>query len=180
MKLSAKSILAIMLVLLSVATAISTASSATEKTIMINKSTPILHVKRVEPSVNFWTERLGFKMTIQVPEGDHIGFAALDNGSVELMYQTYQGMNDAVDPLKKAVDQGPSFIFMDVADINTVIDALKGAEIVQGLHKTPYGAKEVVAKEPGGHFVIFSELPRAIATTTIIPGPKNFRPARSW
>ena len=127
---------------------------------MINKSTPILHVKRVEPSVNFWTERLGFKMTIQVPEGDHIGFAALDNGSVELMYQTYQGMNDAVDPLKKAVDQGPSFIFMDVADINTVIDALKGAEIVQGLHKTPYGAKEVVAKEPGGHFVIFSELPK--------------------
>src|SRR5207253_6974381 len=160
MKLSAKSSRAITLVLLSVATAISTASSAKEKTIMINKSTPILHVKAVEPSIKFWTERFGFKTTIQVPEGDHVGFVALDNGSVELMYQTYQGMNDAAVPLKKAVDQGPSFIFMEVADINAVIDALKGAEIVQGLHETFYKSKEVVAKEPGGHFVIFSQLPK--------------------
>jgi len=161
MKLSAKSILTITLVLLSVATAISTASSAKEKTIMINKSTPILHVKAVEPSIKFWNERFGFKTTIQVPEGDHIGFAALDNARVEVMYQTYQGMKgDAANPLTKAVDQGPSFIFMEVADINAVIDALKGAEIVQGLHETFYGSKEVVAKEPGGHFVIFSELPK--------------------
>jgi len=47
-----------------------------------------------------------------------------------------------------------------VTDINSVIDALKGAEIVQGVHETFYGSKEVVAKEPGGHFVIFSELPK--------------------
>jgi len=161
MKLSAKSILAIMLVLLSVAIAISTASSAKEKTIMINKSTPILHVKAVEPSIKFWTERFGFKVTIQVPEGDHIGFAALENGSIELMFQTYEGMKgDANSPLAKAADQGPSFIFMEVPNINAVIDALKGAEIIQGLHETPYGAKEVVAKEPGGHFVIFSQLPK--------------------
>jgi len=160
MKLSAKSSRAITLVLLSVATAISTASSAKEKTIMINKSTPILHVKAVEPSIKFWNERFGFKTTIQVPEGDHVGFAALDNARVEVMYQTYQGMKDAATALTKAVDQGPSFIFMEVADINAVIEALKGAEIVQGLHETPYGSKEVVAKEPGGHFVIFSELPK--------------------
>ena len=37
---------------------------------MINKSTPILHVESVEPGVNFWTERFGFKKTIEVPEGD--------------------------------------------------------------------------------------------------------------
>ena len=55
---------------------------------MINRSTPILHVRAVEPCVKFW-ERIGFKVTIQVPEGDHIGFAALENGNIELMYQTY-------------------------------------------------------------------------------------------
>jgi hypothetical protein len=48
---------------------------------------------------------------------------------------------------------------MEVSDINTAIDALKGADIVQNLHETPYGAKEVVAREPGGHFVIFSQSP---------------------
>lgn len=128
---------------------------------MISKSTPILHVKSVEPSLKFWTERFGFKTTIQVPEGDHIGFAAIENGDIELMFQTYQGMKgDVNSPLAKAADQGPSFIFMEVPDISRTIDSLKGTDIVQGLHDTPYGAKEVVLREPGGHFVIFSQLPK--------------------
>jgi uncharacterized glyoxalase superfamily protein PhnB len=127
---------------------------------MINRSTPILHVERVEPSLKFWSERFGFEITIQVPEGDHIGFAAIEQGDIELMFQTYQGMKEAGDNLlARAADQGPSFIFMEVPDINAAIDALEGADIVQDLHETPYGAKEVVVREPGGHFVIFSQLP---------------------
>jgi len=127
---------------------------------MINKSTPILHVEHVEPSLTFWTERFGFEATIQVPEDDHIGFVAIEKGPVELMFQTYQGMKAAGDtPLTNAADQGPSYIFMEVPDINAVIDALKGADLVQDLHETPYGAKEVAVREPGGHFVIFSQLP---------------------
>jgi len=127
---------------------------------MINKSTPILHVDKVEPSLNFWTERFGFAATIQVPEDDHIGFVAIEKGPIELMFQTYQGMRAAGDKLlASAAAQGPSFIFMEVPDISAVIEALKGVDLVQELHETPYGAKEVVVKEPGGHFVIFSQLP---------------------
>ena len=127
---------------------------------MINRSTTIFHVRSVEPSLKFWTERFGFKVTIEVPQGDHIGFAALEKGNVELMYQTYQGMKtDPSNPLANDVEKGPSFIFMEVTDINAAIEALKGAEILQGLHETFYGSKEVVIKEPGGHFVIFSQLP---------------------
>jgi len=125
---------------------------------MINKSTPILHVNAVEPGVKFWTERFGFKTTIQVPEGNHIGFAAIDNGSVELMYQTYEGMKGD-GPLSKAAEQGPSFIFMAVLDIHAIREALQQEEILQDVHGTPYGAKEIIAKEPGGHYVIFSQLP---------------------
>src|SRR5688572_30916007 len=73
-------------------TAILATRANEENRTMINKSTPILHVKAVEPSVKFWNERFAFKTTIQVPEGNHVGFAAIDNGSVELMYQTYEGM----------------------------------------------------------------------------------------
>jgi len=127
---------------------------------MIDKSTPILHVKTVEPSLHFWTERFGFTATIQVPEGDHLGFVAIESGPIELMYQTYEGMKGAGNLLAKAAEQGPSFIFMEVPDIKVVVNALDDADVVQGLHETPYGAKEVVAKEPGGHFVIFSQLPK--------------------
>ena len=127
---------------------------------MINKSTPVLHVKTVEPSLRFWTERFGFKSPIQVPEGNHIGFVALEYGAVELMYQTYEGMQvDQANPLAKEVEKGPTFIFMEVTDIHAVIKSMDGAEIVQSLHETFYGAKEIVVREPGGHFVIFSQLP---------------------
>jgi uncharacterized glyoxalase superfamily protein PhnB len=125
---------------------------------MINKSTPVLHVKAVEPSVKFWTERFGFKTTIEVPEGDHIGFVAVDNGTVELMYQTYQGMKDA-GPLSAAAEQGPSFLFMEVSDIHAIKAALDQTQIVQDIHETFYGSQEIVANEPGGHYVIFAQMP---------------------
>jgi uncharacterized glyoxalase superfamily protein PhnB len=140
--------------------AVAVARSNQETKRMINKSTPVLHVKAVEPSLKFWTERFGFKIAIQVPERDHIGFAAIDNGSVELMYQTYEGMQtNPSDPLAKAAEQGPTFIFMEVPDINAIAAALHESEVVKGIHETPYGAKEIMAKEPGGHYVIFSQLP---------------------
>jgi uncharacterized glyoxalase superfamily protein PhnB len=131
-----------------------------ERKSMVNKSTPILHVKSVEPSVKFWTERFGFRQTIAVPEGNHLGFVALENDKVEIMYQTYTGMqSDPANPLAKAVEQGPSFLFMEVPDIKAAEEAVKGADIVQPIHETFYGAKEIVVREPGGHFVIFSQLP---------------------
>lgn len=131
------------------------------KTKMIDRSTPILHVRLVEPSIKFWTERFGFKVTVQVPEGEHIGFVALEKGEIELMYQTYSGAKaGASNPLVEAVEKGPSFLFMEVPDIQAAIRSLNGAEIVKPLYETFYGAKEVVVKEPGGHFIIFSQVPR--------------------
>ena len=128
---------------------------------MIDRSTPILHVRQVEPSVEFWTHRFGFKATVEVPEGDHIGFVALEHGNIELMYQTYTGIKaDPANPLADAVERGPSFLFMEVPDINAALTALDGAEIVQGLHDTFYGSREVVVREPGGHFVIFAQMPQ--------------------
>jgi uncharacterized glyoxalase superfamily protein PhnB len=142
-------------------TAIQAARLGKRSIVMVNKSTPILHVKNVEPSLKFWTERFGFRKTIEVPEGDHIGFVAIENDAVEVMYQTYSGMqSDPSNLLAKAVEQGPSFLFLEVPDINAIATALKGAEIVQPIHESSYGAKEIVVKEPGGHFVIFSQLPQ--------------------
>lgn len=141
-------------------TVIQAARADKERKRMVSKSTPILHVKSVEPSVKFWTERFGFRQTIEVPEGDHLGFVALENDKVEIMYQTYSGMqSDPANPLAKAVEQGPSFLFMEVPDIKAAEEAVKGSDIVQPIHQTFYGSKEIVVREPGGHFVIFSQLP---------------------
>ena len=53
----------------------------------MKKLTPVLLVEEVEPCLGFW-DALGFERTIQVPEGDRIGFAAMARGGVEIMYQS--------------------------------------------------------------------------------------------
>jgi hypothetical protein len=54
--------------------------------------TPILYVNAIEPCLPFWVERLGFAVTISVPEGDTLGFVARARDGVELMYQTHATM----------------------------------------------------------------------------------------
>ena len=36
---------------------------------------------------------------------------------------------------------------------------MDGADIIVPVHESSYGAKELIAREPGGHYVIFSQLP---------------------
>jgi uncharacterized glyoxalase superfamily protein PhnB len=55
----------------------------------VKKITAVLLVEEVEPCVRFWTERLGFEKTAEVPDGDKLAFAMLQKGGAEIMYQTY-------------------------------------------------------------------------------------------
>ena len=41
------------------------------------KITPILVVEEIEPSLKFWVDKLGFAKTVEVPEGDKLGFVIL-------------------------------------------------------------------------------------------------------
>lgn len=124
---------------------------------MIKKLTPVLLVDEVEPSLTFWTERFGFENTGQVPEGDKIGFVMLKKGSVELMYQSYASVKKD-DPNNAALKQrGPTFLYIEVGNLDEAIAASKGAEVTMQPRTTFYGAKEIGIKEPGGHIVIFAE-----------------------
>jgi hypothetical protein len=40
---------------------------------VIRKSTPVLFVDAIEPSLAFWRDRLGFSVTVEVPHGDTLG-----------------------------------------------------------------------------------------------------------
>lgn len=55
----------------------------------MKKLTPILYVDAIEPCLPFWTERLGFTKTVEVPHDGKIGFVILTRDGLELMYQTW-------------------------------------------------------------------------------------------
>lgn len=136
-----------------------------KKAMTVKKITAVLFVEEVEPSVKFWVERLGFEKTMEVPEGNKIGFAMLQKGNVELMYQSYASADKDVSTMSQLVRKGPTFLYVEVENIDEIIGAMKGAEVFMPVRITFYGAKEIGVKEPGGHFITFAQLG--------FPPPKN-------
>ncbi len=117
--------------------------------------TPILLVDAIEPCLDFW-KRLGFEVTVQVPEGDAIGFVILKNGPVEVMYQTRASV--AKDVPSMTDFPSSSILYIHVTNIDEVIGAVEGAPVLIPKRTTFYGATEYAVREPGGSAVSFSEV----------------------
>jgi uncharacterized glyoxalase superfamily protein PhnB len=124
----------------------------------VNKLTPVLFAEEIESCLKFWIERLGFEKTIEVPEGDKLAFAILQNGPVELMYQTYSSAEKDVSTVSAEVRKGLSFLYVEVENLDEIIAAMKGTEVVMPVRTTFYGAKEIGVKDPAGHIVTFAQV----------------------
>lgn len=124
----------------------------------MQKATAVLCVEKIEPVLPFWTERLGFEKTAEVPHGDRLGFVILQRGEVEIMYQTRASIADDVPPLA-GHPTGGTALFVQVSDLDEVARALDGIEPVVPRRQTFYGADELIVREPGGNVVTFAHFP---------------------
>jgi len=123
----------------------------------VKKITPILFAEELEPSIRFWTERMGFQKTVEVPEGNKIGFAIVEKNGVELMYQSFASAAKDNAATGEAARKGPSFLYIEVADLDAALEATKGAEVVMPVRTTFYHSREFGIKDPAGHYVIFAQ-----------------------
>lgn len=123
----------------------------------LRKITPVLFAEEIEACVQFWVDRLGFVKAAEVPEGDKLAFAMLQKGGVEVMYQSYESARKDVPALAELVRRGPTFLYVEVENLDDTIRALEGAEIVIPVRTTFYGAREIGVKDPAGHIVTFAQ-----------------------
>ena len=123
---------------------------------MFKKITPVLVVEQIEPCLPFWTERLGFQVTVQVPHEEQIGFVILQREQVELMYQTRKSVEA---DMGTAVPVGtPSTVlYLEVKNLDDVALGLGDYPISLARRRTFYGTYEFGVVEPGGTTVVFSE-----------------------
>lgn len=125
--------------------------------VKVKKITPILFAQEIEPCIRFWSERLGFQKSVEVPEGDKIGFVMLEKNGLELMYQSFSSVDKDNAATGDAARKGPSFLYVEVADLEAALAATKGAEIVMPVRTTFYHAREFGIKDPAGHYIIFAQ-----------------------
>ncbi|MBZ5705732.1 MAG: VOC family protein [Acidobacteriia bacterium] len=127
------------------------------KTIPVKKITPVLLVDEVEPCIKFWVERLGFEKTIEVPDGNKLGFVTLQKGGVEVMYQSFASVEKDAAFNAQAYQKGSTFLYLEVENLDDIIAAMRGVEVVMPVRTTFYGAKEIGVKDPGGHIITFAQ-----------------------
>ncbi|MEX0891337.1 MAG: VOC family protein [Gemmatimonadota bacterium] len=122
--------------------------------ITFKKLTPVVYVEAIEPVLPFW-DKLGFEKTVEVPEGDALGFVILHKDGVEVMYQTRASVQADVPALADTPMRG-SILFLEVTDLDAVLEALAGVEPVVPRRQTFYGADEVTVRDPAGNLVGFA------------------------
>ncbi|HTR67057.1 MAG TPA: VOC family protein [Terriglobales bacterium] len=121
--------------------------------------TPVLVVESVEPCIQFWTDRFGFKAENQVPgpEGKLI-FASVQKDGVEVMYQTRASVLAESPDAAQDLAGHSVVLFITVENLDAVEAALAGAPVVKPRHKTFYGSTEIYVREPGGNTVGFAQM----------------------
>jgi len=133
-------------------------SSQEIKSMNVKRITPVLLVKEIEPIVPFWVDRLGFTKTVEVPEGNKLGFVALQKGSAEVMYQTYASVEkDAPSSMSAEARKGPTYLYMEVDNLGAVLGAMKDVRVVMPVRTAFYGMREFGVQDPGGHFITFAQ-----------------------
>ena len=124
----------------------------------VKKITPVLLVKEIEPLIPFWIGRLGFAKTVEVPEGNKLGFVVFQKGLAEVMYQTYSSVEkDAPKEVAGTAGKGPTYLYLEVDDLDAILAAMKDVRIVMPERTAFYGMKEFSVQDPGGHFITFAQ-----------------------
>lgn len=124
----------------------------------VKRITPVLLAREIEPVIPFWVDRLGFTRTIEVPDENKIGFVAFQKGPAEVMYQTYSSVEkDAPAGMSAEARRGPTYLYIEVDNLDDVLEALKDVKKVMPERTAFYGMREFAVQDPAGHFVTFAQ-----------------------
>ena len=120
------------------------------------KITPVLLVDSIETSLPFWVDRIGFAKTVEVPEGDRLGFVILEHSGAELMLQSIESVRKDAPQFVPAAGAPQASIFIEVDDFADTLERLAGYPVALAERTTFYGMREIGVREPSGHTVIFA------------------------
>jgi uncharacterized glyoxalase superfamily protein PhnB len=123
----------------------------------ILKSTPVVFVDRIEPSLPFWTERLGFIKQAEVPHGDVLGFVILERDGMEMMMQTLDSAKADLPDVAKRYHLNSVTQFIEVDSLDELLNSLSGYDLLTPIRTTFYGMREAVVADPSGFVLVFAQ-----------------------
>jgi uncharacterized glyoxalase superfamily protein PhnB len=126
----------------------------------ISRCTPIQIVDAIEPNLDFWENRLGYKRTAEVPPGGkQLDFVILERDGLEVMLQTHKSTEEDMASAGSAerYKTNQTVLYIEVDSLDEATRSLKGVPVVMGPVERPYGMRELTVKDPSGYAVCFAQ-----------------------
>jgi len=111
-----------------------------------------LRTTDLEESIRFYTEKIGLALEFRYQDF----YAGIRAGSQVFHLK----LVDSKDPSIEFVDDGEHFhLYFGTDDIAALAEMLtqRGIRLVQDVHATPWGARELVIKDDQGHTLYFGQ-----------------------
>ncbi len=119
---------------------------------------PNIFVKDIVATIAFY-EQLGFQLVMTVPgqgQGDLV-WAMMVNGSVSIMFQTFQSLGESLPPVSR-LDGGSLLLYIKLKNIRSFFETLKDkVPILHELETTFYGATEFSICDNNNFVLTFAE-----------------------
>jgi uncharacterized glyoxalase superfamily protein PhnB len=126
--------------------------------VKLHSLAPNVIVDNVNQAVDYYSNNLGFKLIVSVPETGQLNWAMIMRGGVTLMFQSLESIQEDLPTLniKQKGSLGTFFIEMDGIDAlyNDVKDKIK---IASAMRTTFYGKREFTIEDLNGYFITFAE-----------------------
>jgi uncharacterized glyoxalase superfamily protein PhnB len=118
---------------------------------------PNIFTNDMKATVAFY-QLLGFKITMSVPEeGDDLVWAMMTDGSVTMMFQTFESLADDLPEISRGKG-GSLLLYINVKNIRSFFDELEGkVTVLKGLETTFYGATEFSILDNNGYVLTFAQ-----------------------
>ena len=121
----------------------------------VKRAAAVFFVDRVEPTRDFF-KRVGFAVTVEIPDGNAVGFAMLERDGVQVIVETRDNDHEPQALRDVTLKSRHAAVFVEVDDLDAVIASLAGEKVLIERHKTFYNSDELTYEAPGGHLVTFA------------------------
>lgn len=124
----------------------------------MNKLSPNLMVEDVKVSVELY-KKLGFKVSMAVPDENNPIWAAITNNEVEIMLQQRSSLEEEYEYLAGKNTGGTFTLFIETDNIDELYDICKTNEIkiIKDMYKTFYGTQEFAILDNDNYILVFSQ-----------------------
>ncbi len=119
---------------------------------------PNIGVKSVNETVKFYTEVLGFRLIMNVPETGDLAWAMVGSGDAVIMFQEIRNLQEEYPQLNGKPLTAAITLYVKVKNMNTLYEKLKNTEyLAKELHQTFYGADEFAIFDNNGYILTITE-----------------------